>query len=206
MESKALFTSDEINLVADEGFFMAKARIMRKMRGLLEELHAGLTADVTGVELVAPAAFDPSKFQFVKGEYLEDCPYQYLDCPKHFSGNDKFAFRSLFWWGHHVVFALILEGERLRRYKDNLINRYHQVAGRQIELCLGPTPWEWKRGEGYTLPLTYDRKSEVAAVLSHRRFFKLARFVPLDHPAVQDGSLVAIGRDAFRDCLPVITP
>lgn len=94
MDHLVRFTPEEISLAADEGFFMAKARIMWKVRGLLEELHTGLTTDVTGVELVAPAGFDPSKFQFVKGEHLEDCPYQYLDCPKHFSGNDKFAFRD----------------------------------------------------------------------------------------------------------------
>ncbi|MBM4125687.1 MAG: hypothetical protein FJ246_12185 [Nitrospira sp.] len=206
MSHPILLTPEERALVADGQFFAAKARIMRKVRGLLDELHVGLTADLAGLELVAPERFDPATFQFVKGEHLADCPYQYLDCPKHFSGDDKFAFRSLFWWGHPFVFAWILEGSRLRRYKENLINRYHQVADRQLELGLSPTPWEWRQGEGYTLPLTRDRKPEVAAVLSQRRFFKLARFVPLDHPAVQDGSLAAQGRETFRACLPVVTP
>ncbi|HJU03514.1 MAG TPA: hypothetical protein VJ692_00075, partial [Nitrospiraceae bacterium] len=146
------------------------------------------------------------KFQFVKGEHLEECPYQYLDYPKHFEGDEKLTFRSLFWWGHHMVFALILEGPGLLRYKQNLINRYHLVAGRSLDLSLSPTPWEWKHGEGYTMPLTHDRKSQVSAVLSGRRFFKLARFVPYEDRSISEGRLVDIGRDTLRSMLPVLSP
>ncbi|MBM4123167.1 MAG: hypothetical protein FJ249_11330 [Nitrospira sp.] len=200
------FTPEEISLVADEKFFPAKARITKKVRGILDEVYAGLKADLTGITLLTPADFDLAKFQFVKGEHLESFPYQYLDFPKHFSGEDKFTFRSLFWWGHHVVFALVLEGEGLKRYKQNLINRYHEVAGRHLCFGLGPTLWEWRQGEGYTLPLTHERKPEVAAVLSNRPFFKLARFVRLDDPIVAEGRLPQIARETFRTLLPVITP
>jgi hypothetical protein len=206
MDQPILFTPGEIGLVADEKFFRAKARIMEKVRDTLDALYVGLRADLAGINLLAPEGFDPKKFQFVKGEHLEDFPYQYLDFPKHFAGDDKFTFRSLFWWGHHFVFALILEGTGLLRYQQNLINRYHKVADRQVSLCLGPSLWEWKWGEGYTLPLTHDRKSEVSAVLSGRRFFKLARFVRLDDPAMKEGRLVDIGRETFRAFLPVIIP
>jgi hypothetical protein len=206
MNAPIRFTSEEISLVADEKFFPAKARITKKVRDVLDEVYAGLKADLAGVELLAPAGFNVSKFQFVKGEHLESFPYQYLDFPKHFVGDDKFTFRSLFWWGHHFVFALILEGEGVRRYKQNLINRYHDVAGRQLCLCLGPTLWEWRQGEGYTLPLTHERKPEASAVLSNRPFFKLARFVRLDDAVVCEGRLPQVARETFRTLLPVITP
>ena len=205
MHEPILLTPDELHLVADDGFFRVKARIMKKIRGMLDELHAGLKADLAGARLLAPPGFDEARAQFVKGEHLEDFPYQYLDFPKHFSGDDKFTFRSLFWWGHHFAFALILEGDGLLRYKQNLINRYHDVAGRHLCLSLAPSLWEWKQGEGYTLPLSHDRKSEVAAVLSGRPFFKLARFVPHHDPAVKEGRIVEVGREAFRAMLPVIT-
>ncbi|MER3423352.1 MAG: hypothetical protein C4293_09125 [Nitrospiraceae bacterium] len=206
INDSSLFTSGEITLIADEKFFLVKARIMKKVRGLLDDLHVGLGKDLEGVELLAPVGFNRKKFQFVKGEHLEDFPYQYLDFPKHFEGDEKFTFRSLFWWGHHFVFALILEGEGLLRYKRNLINRYHRVAGRQLALSLAPSPWEWKHGEGYTIPLSHDRKSEVSAVLSGRSFFKLARFVPHHDPLIKEGRLVEAGREALRAMLPVITP
>ncbi|MGH7232479.1 MAG: hypothetical protein ACREJU_14135 [Nitrospiraceae bacterium] len=206
MNQSLLFDAEEIKLIADVEFFRAKARIMTKVRGMLDDLHAGLQEEVRTVDLLAPASFDRKKFQFVKGEHLEESPYQYLDFPKHFDGDDKLTFRSLFWWGHHVVFALILEGDALLRYKHNLINRYHLVAGRDLCLSLSSSPWEWKRGEGYTMPLGHDRKSQVSAVLSGRRFFKLARFIPYEDPSIAAGRLAEIGREVLRSMLPVITP
>jgi hypothetical protein len=204
MDDPTLLTPDEIKLVTDREFFKVKAAVAPKVRATLEAVHAALRQELAGVPLIAPSGFDPDKCQYVKGEHLEDFPYQYLDFPKHFDGDTKFTFRTLFWWGHHVVFALILEGEGLRSYKQNLINRYGQVAGRNLCLCLSPTPWEWKQGQGYTLPLAPDRKPEVAAVLSDRPFFKLARFVPMDDPIIRQGRLVQAAREAFVAMLPVI--
>ena len=201
-----LFTPEEIRLIGDADFFLAKARIMAKVRQALDALHAGLREDAAGISLLSPPGFDAKKFQMVKGEHLEACPYQYLDYPKHFEGDDKFTFRSLFWWGHHVVFALILEGEGLLRYKQNLINRFHQVAGKDLFLSLAPSLWEWKHGDGYTLPLLHDRKSQVSAVLAQRPSFKIARFIPCDDPLIQTGQLVQAGRDTFKSLLPIITP
>ena len=204
MPKATVFTPDDITLISDTKFFRAKAALTPKIRALLETVHAALKEELAGIELLTPPGFDPAKCQYVKGEHLEDYPYQYLDFPKHFEADEKFAFRTLFWWGHHIVFALIVEGTGLRRYKENLINRYREVAGRDIHLCLSPTPWDWKQGAGYTLPLTRDRKSEAAAVLSNRPFFKLARFVPLDDPAVANGRLPDTARMALRAMLPVI--
>ncbi len=202
----ALLTPDELRLIADATFFPAKARIMAKVRGMLEGVHEALKPEAAGAALLTPEGFDPAKYQLVKGEHLEDFPYQYLDFPKHFVGDDKFTFRSLFWWGHGFVFALLLEGTHLPQYKRHLINRFHQVAGRGLCLSLAPTLWEWKEGEGYTLPLTHDRKPEASAVLSGRRAVKLARYLRPDDPLVADGALPTVARETFRSLLPVIAP
>ena len=198
-------TPDELRLVADRDLFRSKERIILKVRDLLTGLQRGLQEDL-GRSLLLPPEFDPSKTQFVKGERLENCPYQYLDYPKHFLGDDKFTFRSLCWWGHHLVFALIVEGGRVKQYKKNFVDRFHQLAGQGLELSLAPTLWEWKRGEGYTLPITHDRKAQLAAVLSGRSSFKIARFVPLDSPALCEGRLPELGRDTFRSLLPLLSP
>jgi hypothetical protein len=199
-------TAEDIALIRDDGFFRAKAQIMRKIRALLDEIYAALQEEFRGVELIAPAGFDLTKCQFVKGEHLDDCPYQYLDFPKHFVGQEKFTFRTLFWWGHHVIFSLILEGSGLLRYKQNLLSRYHAIAGHRLSLSLAPSLWEWKCGEGYTLELTPERRPEVAAVLSGRPFFKLCRFISPDDSEIRDGRLTEVGREAVRSLLPIITP
>jgi len=201
-----LFTPDELTLLGDTQFFRAKARIMTKMKAVLEGVYEGLQRELTGVPLLAPEGFNPASHQFVKGEHLEDFPYQYLDYFKHFQGDVKFTFRTLLWWGHHIVFALILEGGRLAQYKKNLVNRYGDVADQGLALCLGGTPWEWKRGEGYTMELTWERKNELMALLDRRSFVKLARFLPFDHPIVREGRVPETGCATLRQLLPIITP
>ena len=199
-------TPDELKLVSDGDLFRAKERIILKMRDLFTALHVGLREDLNHMELLVPPEFDPAKSQFVKGERLENCLYQYLDYPKHYLGVDKFTFRSLCWWGHHLVFAMIVEGGQAKQCKKNFFDRFHQLAGQGLELSLAPTLWEWKRGEGYTLPISHDRKAQLAAVLSGRAWFKIARFVPLDQPAMGAGRLPEVGRDTFRSLLPLLTP
>lgn len=202
----SLLTSDELRLVGDRDLFRSKERTILKVQALLAALQVGLQEDLARTTLLLPPGFDPAKSQSVKGERLEQCPYQYLDYPKHFHGDDKFTFRSLCWWGHHLVFAMIVEGGQVKQCKKNFFDRFHQLAGQGLELSLAPTLWEWKRGEGYTLPITHDRKAQLAAVLSGRAWFKIARFVPLDSPALREGRLPEIGRETFRSLLPLLSP
>lgn len=204
--SDSLLTSDELRLVGDRDLFRSKERTILKVQALLAALQVGLQEDLARTMLLLPPGFDPAKSQSVKGERLEQCPYQYLDYPKHFHGDDKFTFRSLCWWGHHLVFAMIVEGGQVKQCKKNFFDRFHQLAGQGLELSLAPTLWEWKRGEGYTLPITHDRKAQLAAVLSGRAWFKIARFVPLDSPALRESRLPEIGRETFRSLLPLLSP
>jgi hypothetical protein len=204
-----VLTDEEAALVADAQFFRKKERISAKVRAQLDATYVGLTEELRRISLhaslITPPGFDLRAHQFVKGEHLESFPYQYLDYPKHFDGPNKFAFRTLFWWGHHVACALILDGEGIKQYKKHIVDRFHQVAGQELELSLAPTLWEWKRGEGYTLPITHDRKAQIASVLAERRFIKIVRFVPMTDPRLQAGLLPDLSREAFRSILPVVT-
>lgn len=200
------FTDEESTLLTDAQFFRKKAAITTKIRAMLEATHGALQHELTGLSLVVPPDFDPNLHQLVKGEHLEDFPYQYLDCPKHFSGANKFTFRTLVWWGHHVTCALLLEGSEIGRYKRQLLGRFHQLAGRDLELSLAPSLWEWRRGEGYTLPITHDRKAQIAAVLAERSFLKVVRCVPLGDSRVREGQLAQMACETFRSMHPLVTP
>jgi hypothetical protein len=206
MTQSMLFTPDEIGLLADAHFFRKKAAITAKVRAQLEATHQLLKAELAGVPLVVPPGFDSQASQLVKGEHLEDFPYQYLDFPKHFDGVNKFTLRTLFWWGHHVACALLLEGDEIRRYKKHFVDRFHRLAGNSLEFSLAPTLWEWKRGEGYTLPITHDRKARLAAVLAERSFLKIIRCVPLTDSRIQAGHLPQLSCETIRAMLPLVTP
>ncbi len=199
------FSDEETALLNDAQFFRKKARISKKVRGQLACVHDALKEELSRIRLLSLPGSDPDRHQFVKGEHLEDFPYQYLDFPKHFDGSEKCTFRTLFWWGHHAVCAWILEGPLIKTYKKNLVDRFHTVAGRGLELSTAPTLWEWKKGEGYTLPITHDRKARIAAVLAERSFIKVARFLPLDDRRLGQGDLAALAREAFQAMAPIVT-
>ena len=198
------FTDEEAELLADAAFFRKKARVSEKIRRQLESARELLKQELGRTALPQLPESDPSSTQLVKGEHLELFPYQYLDCPKHFHGPEKRTFRTLVWWGHHVAWAWILEGSLLRQYKKRLLDQFHLLAERQLELSLAPTLWEWKRGEGFTLPITHDRKAQIAAVLAERSILKVVRFLPFADSRVRHGDLAELTREAFRDMLPIV--
>jgi len=100
MKTDYSFTSDEVAVLADRDFFRKKAAISIKIKHVLEQLHHRLEAEIASQPLLAPQGYDPQARQFVKGEHLEDFPYQYLDFPRFYTREDKFAFRSLVWSDH----------------------------------------------------------------------------------------------------------
>ena len=206
MKTDYSFTDQELAVLADQDFFRKKAAISIKIKHVLEQLHLRLEAAIASQTLLAPEGFDPQARQFVKGEHLEDFPYQYVDFPRFYTREEKFAFRSLVWWGHHMIFALIVEGPLVKRYRRNLFNRFSEVADRDLYLCLSPSLWEWKTGPGFTLAITQHHRSAIAAALDHRTFFKIAHFIPIDDPAVKTGKVIDEGLRAFQAILPVIIP
>ena len=199
-------TADEWRVFADHDFFLKKTAISAKLKRTLEQLHLALQSELVSRRLLAPDGFDAEAFQFVKGEHLEDCPYQYLDFPRYYTRQDKLAFRSLCWWGHHLVFALIVEGPLVKQYRINLFNRFSEVADRQLSLSLNSSLWEWKAGPGFTLDLTHNRRSEIAAALDRRTFFKIARFVPIQDLQAGTQHIINAGVTTFQSILPIIIP
>ena len=206
MNMKNSLTSDEWRVFANHDFFLAKAAISVKLKRTLEQLHQALQPELTAHPLLAPDDLKPESFQFVKGEHLEACPYQYLDFPRYYTRQDKLAFRSLCWWGHHLTFALIVEGALVKQYRTNLFNHFSDVADHQLSICLSSSLWEWKSGPGFTLDITRNRRSEIAAVLDHRTSFKIARFLSLDDLKAENDHIIQAGVSTFRSILPIITP
>src|SRR2546428_14027445 len=97
-----LFTPKELTLLGDEQFFRAKARIMKKMKAIVEGVYDGLQRELAGVTLLAPAGFNPAAHQFVKGRHPERLPSQDLDYFKHFRGGEKLTSHPLPWGGTHI--------------------------------------------------------------------------------------------------------
>ncbi|MBI3621101.1 MAG: hypothetical protein HY208_02800 [Nitrospirae bacterium] len=197
-------TESERRLLQDTTFFPAKAALAEKVKAWLMELRDLVKKETAGGRFLAPDGTDFQQGQLVKGEHLLDFPYHYLDCPKYFSPGEMFTYRTLVWWGHHVVFALILQGPQSDRYKANLMAAYDQLADRELALLMTDTPWEWRQGDDYLLPLHLNNRQAVEAALAQRPFIKLHRCLSFDHPAIIDGRLAEEGLATFRLLSPIL--
>ena len=204
MGQSTSFTPEELALIQDTRFFPAKAIITDKIKQTLHHLHKALKEEISATRFLAPEGVDFEAGQFVKGEHLLDFPYQYLDLPKLFTNAEKFAFRSLFWWGHHFIFALIVEGRHLPRYKENLLSAYERLADRGLYLLMTETPWEWRKDPLYLLEIRKDNKDDIASALASRSFLKIQRFIELDDPRFEKGEIVQEGRETFRLLMKVV--
>ncbi len=198
MDKSILFTPGERNLIQDTHFFKTKAVITKKVKQMLEQIHAALREELAHTTLLAPEGVDIEVGQFVKGEHLHDFPYQYLDFPKYFSQEEKFTFRSLFWWGHYLVFALILEGRYLDQYKRNLLKSYDQLADQGLHILMAPTLWEWEKRPELLLEIRKDNREAVEAALATRPFLKIHRLIDFENPAFEKGEIAGEGVRTFR--------
>jgi len=198
MTAPVRLTDYERRLLQDTAFFPTKAVIAEKVKHWLTELRDRLKPELEEARFLMPAGTDLLQGQLVRGEHLLDFPYHYLDFPKFFKPGEMFTYRTLVWWGHGIVFALILQGQHLARYKTNLLAAYDHLADRELALLMTDTPWEWRRDESYLLPLRRDNRAVVEGALARPPFLKLHRCLPFDHPAIIEGRLAEEGVATFR--------
>ncbi|MFZ5875770.1 MAG: hypothetical protein ACOYXU_05105 [Nitrospirota bacterium] len=198
-----IFSHEEIDFLKQAGFFAWKERLTSRLQGELTALHEALVPHVVPGALIAPDEMDWTRWQLVRGERFHDRPYVYLDCPQYFSRETKFTYRSMFWWGEGVFFALILEGALLDRYVENIERRYEAIADRDVSLSLADTPWEWSRSGRSVLPIHADTRDAVMAAARKRSFLKLQRVVALDR-LIEPHAIVREGAATFEALRPVI--
>ncbi len=198
------FSRDEVEFFKQAGLFAWKERLTQRIKNALETLHDSLAASLTPDTLLAPEGIDWSRWQVVRGERFDDRPYAYLDFPQYFSRDIKFTYRSMFWWGEGLFFAMILEGNLLDRYRDNLEESYAAVADRGLALSLADTPWEWRADGPTVLPIRAETHDAVTSAAWSRTVLKLQRAVSLDRLAEPD-AIVREGLKTFETLLPVVT-
>jgi len=198
------FARDEVEFLKQAGLFAWKERLTQRIKGALESLHDALAGRIGPDALLAPEQMDWTRWQLVRGERFGDRPYAYLDFPQYFSRETKFTYRSMFWWGEGLFFAMILEGALLERYRTNLETYYAVVADRELALSLSNSPWEWHATGPSVLPIRTDTNEAVMAAAQCRTMLKLQRAVSLDR-LDQPDAIVREGLRTFDGLMPVVT-
>ncbi len=199
------WNNEELEAVQITRLFEMKGDILRKVWKHFELLRDALRDEISSDSLLAPKEIDIRKGQVAKGENHLSLPFVYLDFPKYFSRSEKCTFRTFFWWGKYMVYALILEGALLPQYKKKIIEQFSILSEASFHLSIAQDPWEWRRGLPYTLSFDHQNREKLIKILNNLTFVKLERFIDLDTPSFQTGKLLIEGLDTFRLLKPILT-
>jgi hypothetical protein len=174
------FSARELSYLQNTDFLLTKWEIMQKVKQLLRETEKLIRKDIPKFQKTFPEATLGRAGKLSKGENYQGLPYIVLDYPRNFSKENIFAFRTMFWWGHHFSATLHLQGEYFNRYKQILYSNFArlQVAGYYI--CVHDTPWEYHYEFENYQPLANFSAADFQTQLDRRTFTKLSRKLSLE--------------------------
>lgn len=193
-----IFQDDELALLSNPRFFEQKLQATEKLKQLMEEVRLVLLEEIRPEELIAPNATDFLKGQIAKGENYEGYPYVMLDFPKQFGKESIFTFRTLFWYGHALIFSVILAGTYLETYRRNLERHYEGLCEAGLYFGVDDV-WDWR--EFAAQLLTMEAKADLLA--RRQPFIKLMKRLSPDVLA-GESAVLKEAKSFYQTVKPVI--
>ena len=172
----------EIKLFNEVEVFVHKPAIMKKAEANLTVLKREIITELSRAPHPCPPESDIVKGQIVRGENHKGFPFISLDMPQTFSKTKMFTYRTLFWWGHDLIFSLILKQENQAPLIEQLILLKDCPEWEDVQLATAPTPWEWEKNSNNFISLTETTEIEIRKVLESVQYIKLCHFHPLNDP------------------------
>ena len=186
MAKQELISADwtplEVKLLNTVDIFLHKPAIMKKAEANLTALKQEVIKTLSQAPHPCPPESDIVKGQIVRGENHKGFPFISLDMPQMFSKSQMFTYRTLFWWGHHLIFSLILKQENQAPLIEKLIQLKEHPEWKDIQLAIAPTPWEWEKDMKNFVPLFGASEIKIRDTINSVKYIKLCRFYSLASP------------------------
>ncbi len=198
MDANIRITDDEIRVIENSDFFIAKNKVSTKIKLLFGLLRDVLKQEIEKHPDLFPAEIYIETGRVFQGENYKLFPYILLDYPKLFSTTSVLTFRTMFWWGHCFSFTLHLEGNSLDLFRGNLVKNSQELYGKGFYFCIHQSPWQYHFDEDNYLPI--EQISELETQIKTRKFVKLSRKLDLRQwPEIQPFAL-----DSFKFLLKIL--
>ena len=178
----AEWSSLEVKLLNTVDIFLHKPGIMKKAEANLTALKQEVIKTLSQTPHPCPPESDIVKGQIVRGENHKGFPFISLDMPQMFSKSQMFTYRTLFWWGHDLIFSLILKQENQAPLIEKLIQLKEHPDWKDIQVAIAPTPWEWKKDMKTFFPLFGTSETKIRDNINSVKYIKLCRFYSLASP------------------------
>jgi hypothetical protein len=194
-----IWSDHDIQMINTVDVFLHKPAIMKKVEQRLNDLNQALIAELATDHRNFPDGIDVIKGQIARGENHKGFPFISLDMPQFFTKQDMFTFRTLFWWGHCLVFSLILKGDKLSHYLDTLLQQQQEPAWQDTHIAITPTPWEWNLSTENYIELPTQDIDYLQKQIKQIQFIKLCRFYPANSPSFATMNWTTHGLAAWKD-------
>ena len=198
------YHDDELARLSDSQPFELRDRVVADLREAFERLRRRLGEHLREGTYLAPLGVDYVEGKLGVGDHLEGLPYAFLDLPRFLEKDVTFTYRTLFWWSHGVSFSIILEGEHLGEYRRRLIANQEILSALDVHVAVAPTPWDWMKGPGHTLPLRPDNRELVLRSFREQSYLKCSRFLEFRDPEFREGRVDAAAFYTFQAFEPLI--
>ena len=198
------WTDQELNMINVVDVFQLKPVIMKKAEGFLNELKYALVNEITQLNLTLPPLTDFTKGQIARGENYKGFPFISLDMPQRFSKTEIFTYRTVFWWGHCLIFSFIFKGGFVPLYCQNLTTRRTQYQDQKIYLATSHNPFEWELNEKNYKVISELSDHDIQKTINETKFIKLACFYPLTDRTFKTLDWKTAGLNTFRAIAQIV--
>jgi hypothetical protein len=202
-DTKLTFSSEEMRVLKDSHFFLTKHEVTQKILLLFGMLEKELMKKIPEFSFLSLELKIKDKGKIFRGENYRLLPYILLDCPRVFTTETVFSFRSMFWWGNEFSFTLHLQGKALEIFRKKILEKIHTLANQQFFLCVNDTPWQYSfEKENYMMldEMIQNDPGGLNNLLETKSFLKLSRKMELS----QYQNTAQFGVDTFEKLMEVL--
>jgi hypothetical protein len=179
-KAKVRLSPNEAELVVNAGWILTKNNILQKAKYMLEQLQSEQQQFLQAHSNILPAEVMKTTPKISKGENYKGLPYLVLDQPRYFEKDNYFAIRSMFWWGNFFSLTLHLSGIYKTIYENKIETSLSLLRKEGHFICISADQWEHHFESGNYLPLQEMSEAEFKSHISHKKFIKLAKKLPLE--------------------------
>jgi hypothetical protein len=178
--SKLMLSDDELQLVNNTEWILTKRKIIEKVNLLLGHVSEQQKLFIENEKGWLPDSILKSTPKIAKGENYLQLPYQLLDYPRCFDGDNIFAVRTMFWWGNFFSITLHLSGEYKKIFQQK-INENIKSVKQDIFICINENQWQHHFEADNYIEAKKLSEGELLKLIVEKPFIKLALKFPL-HP------------------------
>ena len=203
-DTKLTISDAELEAIMNSSFFLLKRDVTQKILHLFGMLENELMKKVAGDSFFS--TWEPAikyKGKIFRGENYRFMPYLLLDCPRVFSSETVFAFRSMFLWGNEFSFTLHLQGRALEEIRPKMLEHISSLKRQNFFFCVNDTPWEYffeEKNYASLDDLLSNKHDELKQLILSKEFIKLSRKL---EPREYDQT-ISYGLETFEKLMHVL--